>query len=124
MDSFIKQYEGKQEGALAQYLADKELMAAQGYFPVSQNWVPRRRVFLCVVGIILCPIFLTGVLILLFLLFTQPNGCMNVTYAQREKAQSPAYSMPTLDKTCPKCAELVKDAAAVCRFCNYEFASR
>ncbi|MFP3798660.1 zinc ribbon domain-containing protein [Paraburkholderia sp. SIMBA_027] len=25
------------------------------------------------------------------------------------------------DKTCPRCAESVKDAAKVCRFCGHEF---
>ena len=123
MEPFIKQYEGKQEVALAQYQADTNLMTAQGYFPVSQNWVPSKRVFLCVIGIILIPLGV-GVLILLLLLFTQPKGYLNVTYAYREKKQSPADTVPSPNKTCPKCAEAVKDAATVCRFCNHEFAPR
>jgi len=122
METWTKTYEGKQEVALAQYQADKDLMATQGYSPASQTWVPRKRVFLCVIGIILLPF--GGFLILLLLLFTQPKGYLNVTYVYRENTESPAYTVPALDKTCPKCAERVKDAATVCRFCNYEFAPR
>lgn len=121
MEPFIKQYEGKQEVALAQYQADTYLMDAQGYSPVSQNWVPSKRVLICVIGIILIP-FGVGILILLLLLFTQPKGYLNVTYAYREKKQSPADTVPSPEKICPKCAEAVKDAATVCRFCNHEFA--
>lgn len=31
---------------------------------------------------------------------------------------------PALDKKCPKCAELVKAEAQVCRFCSYEFVAQ
>ena len=122
MEPFIKQYEGKQEVALAQYQADTNLMAERDYFPVSQTWVPSKRVFLCVVGIILIP-FGVGILILLLLLFTQPKGYLNVTYKYREKTQSPIEVATAPLKTCPKCAEAVKAAATICRFCKYEFAA-
>ena len=30
---------------------------------------------------------------------------------------------PAKEKTCPQCAEQIKEAALVCRFCGYEFPS-
>ena len=29
--------------------------------------------------------------------------------------------MPNAEKICPRCAETVKSAALVCRYCGYEF---
>jgi hypothetical protein len=108
--------------ALALYQADANLMAEQGYFPVSQEWRPSPRVFRCVMGVILIPVGI-GIVILLTLLFTQNSkGCWTVQYAYREKAQSPVEAAGAPHKTCPRCAEEVRDAAAVCRFCNYQFA--
>jgi len=49
-------------------MGDDVLAARPGYFPVSQNWEPRTRVFLCVIGVIPLPLGV-GILILLHLLF-------------------------------------------------------
>ena len=35
---------------------------------------------------------------------------------------APTQASPGPEKTCPRCAESVKAAAKVCRFCNYDFA--
>jgi hypothetical protein len=123
LESIIKEWKGDQMAALSLYQADANLMAEQGYFPVSQEWKPSPRVFLCVIGIMLIPVGI-GIVILLSLLFTQNSkGCWTVKYAYREKTQSPFGLSTAPHKTCPKCAEEVKDAAAICRFCNYEFAA-
>jgi uncharacterized membrane protein YdbT with pleckstrin-like domain len=38
-----------------------------------------------------------------------------------EPASAPAQAPSGSEKICPRCAESVKAAAKVCRFCNYEF---
>jgi hypothetical protein len=123
LEHIVKEWKGDQMAALSLYQADADLMAAQGYFPVSQEWKPGSRVILGVIGVILIPLGI-GVFILLGLLFTKnPKGCWTVKYAYREKTQSPTEVATTPHKTCPRCAEEVRDAAAICRFCNHEFAA-
>jgi uncharacterized membrane protein YdbT with pleckstrin-like domain len=39
-----------------------------------------------------------------------------------EPALAPVQAAPGSEKICPRCAESVKAAAKMCRFCNYEFA--
>ena len=108
--------------ALSLYQADANLMAERGYFPIAQEWRPSPRVFRCVIGVILAPLGI-GIFMLLALLFTQNSkGCWTVKYVYREKTQSLVEAAAAPHKTCPRCAEEVKDAAAICRFCNYEFA--
>ncbi len=65
---------------------------------------------------------LLGCLGLFYVAFAQPKdssaGSSNATYVGNSALSRPR---PPATKTCPRCAEEVKDAAAVCRFCTYEF---
>jgi ribosomal protein L40E len=102
-------------------------MAAYYWYPVSQTYVPGnwRGVDWLVAFVAL--IFLVGILILAYMIAARPAGELVVIYEYRPPAPAPAAS-PTLveadGKICPRCAETVKSAAVVCRYCGHEFGSR
>ena len=92
-------------------------MAANGYFPSSQSFVP--GAWGCgnfIFALILC-FLLIGIIALIYMLLVKPDGVLSVTYEYRGTAASRAAA----EKTCPKCAEQVKAAASVCRFCGHQF---
>jgi len=99
----IRTYKGTQEQATRLFQADAAGMAAGGYLPTNQSWAPTRR-----------PI---RTILLFGLIFSQPTGALTVTYERRK------VSVEDEEKTCPQCAERVKAAALVCRFCGYQFPS-
>ena len=116
----IKTYTGSQAKATALYQADVSLMASQGYFPTSQSWVPgTRSASDFIVALLLC-FLLIGFIIFLYMLIVPPVGTLSVTYELRASPTNSAKE----EKTCPKCAEQVKAAALVCRFCSYQFTSK
>lgn len=118
--SIVKTYKGSQQGAIAAFQADAAKMAKQGYYPTSQAWAPGS--YGCgsfILALLLCFV-LIGILIFIYMLIVKPDGTLTVTYEYR--AQVAAPSAPASDeKTCPQCAEQVKAAAKVCRYCGHSF---
>lgn len=114
----VRTYKGTQEQAIAAFQDDAHKMAAQGYIPVSQTWAPGS--WGCggfILALLLCLIVI-GFIALIYMLIVKPDGSLTVTYEYRGVGQV-APAQP--EKTCPKCAETVKAAAVVCRFCGYDF---
>lgn len=113
----VKTYKGSQDEATRIFQEDVGVMAAKGYFPTSQSYAPGS--YGCgafIIALILC-FLIIGILILVYMLIVKPDGVLSVTYEFRGTAASRAQD----EKTCPKCAEQVKAAAQVCRFCGYQF---
>jgi hypothetical protein len=114
----VKTYKGSQTSAMEAFQADAATMASQGYFPTSQSWAPGQ--YGCgafIVALLLC-LILIGVLIFIYMLLVKPDGTLTVTYERKADVVTPP-AVP--EKTCPKCAERVKLAATVCRFCGHNF---
>lgn len=120
--SVIKIYPGNQTQAMLAFQADSAMMATQGYAPTSQTWVAGSHgcgtflvaLVLCVIGV--------GIFIFFYLLMVPPPGNLSVTYELRAFSGGPVGAFPEAEKTCPKCAERVRVAASVCRYCGYNFA--
>ncbi len=116
----VVRYNGNQEQATALFQAAAPKMAIKGYYPESQTWTPGS--YGCgsfILALLLCFI-LIGVLVFIFMLIVPPAGTLTVTYRRRKSSDS-AESTPVDEKTCPRCAEQVKAAAKICRFCNHDF---
>lgn len=109
----IRTYSGNQAQATARFKVDAAAMSAEGYFPTQQVWSPGQwSAGQFVVAVILC-FFLIGFIALIYMLIVKPDGMLTVTYEQRTDLAD--------EKTCPVCAERIKAAATVCRFCGYKF---
>lgn len=111
--TIVKTYRGNQAQATKEFKEDAERMSRKGYVPTNQVWSPGS--YGCgsfVIALLLCFV-LIGILIFVYMLIVKPAGTLTVTYALAPKVDP--------EKVCPKCAERVKAAAQVCRFCGHEF---
>ena len=111
--TIVKTYVGDQQSAANAYQEDSVKMATTGYVPTSQVWTP--GTYGCgafLFALLLCFV-LIGILVFIYMLIVKPAGTLTVTYTIAAR-QDP-------EKTCPQCAERVKAAAAVCRYCGHKF---
>lgn len=113
--TIVKTYKGKQQNATSEYMEDAGRMSKKGYSPISQVWTAGSYSFSSFLfALLLCLVFI-GILVFIYMLIVKPAGTLTVTYALAQRADP--------EKVCPKCAERVKAAAAVCRFCSHPFES-
>lgn len=117
----VKTYKGSQQKATQLFQEDALEMAEKGYFPTSQSYTPGSYgcgAFL--LALLLC-VLIIGIIAFIYMLIVKPDGVLSVTYEYRIPTAQKIFSNE--EKTCPQCAEQVKAAAKLCRFCGYEFHS-
>ena len=117
----VKTYKGNQARASEIYQKDAVIMAEKGYVPTSQSWA--QGSYGCgsfLLALLLCFI-LIGFIIFIYMLLVKPEGTLSVTYELQKDNSKPLVTSE--EKTCPRCAEQVKLAAKVCRFCGHNFDS-
>lgn len=118
--TIVETYRGSQAKAQKLFLKDAEKKAEKGYKPVSEQW--EQGSYGCgsfLLALLLCLVII-GFIVFIYMLIVKPPGTLTVTYALQEDPDEVSTSS---EKTCPRCAEQVKSAAVVCRFCGHEFSS-
>lgn len=88
----VKTYRGREKQATAAFRKDAAIMAAQGYFPTSQNYSAGS--YGCgsfLLAALLCFV-LIGIIVFIYMLIVKPAGVLTVTYEHR--AKEPLASPP------------------------------
>ena len=116
-----KTYRGSQNSATAAFQADASKMAESGYFPTSQMWAPGSYGCGAFVLALILSVVLIGIIAFIYMLIVKPDGTLSVTYELRERPEDLLTRSASDSRICPRCAETVKAAALVCRYCGHEF---
>jgi len=86
----VKTYHGHEQQATALFRNDSEVMAAQGYYPTSQNFTQGSySAASFVVAVLLCFVCV-GIIAFIYMLIVKPPGVLNVTYEYKQDELAPS----------------------------------
>lgn len=118
----IRKYEGNQNSAFSKFEKDAERMSSWGYAPISQSWAPGS--YGCgsfLLALLLC-LIIVGFIVFIYMLIVKPDGVLTVTYElKNHKISESSEPVEAGEKLCPQCAETIKSAAKICRYCGHSF---
>lgn len=113
-DALVRTYRGRTpEQAVLAMQSEVGHLRSAGFEPKEQIWAQGQWGAGMFVLAVVLAVVLIGLVVLLFLIVVKPEGSLTVTY--RRVADDDT-------RPCPRCAEKIKDAAKICRYCNLELA--
>jgi len=80
----VKTYKGTQSTASAEFQKDAPIMAAQHYYPTSQNFAEGAYGCKSFLFALLLFVVLIGIVIFIYMLLVKPKGTLTVVYEYRE----------------------------------------
>ncbi len=87
-------YKGSAADALASFRAESMEMAEEGYYPISQCWLPGEYSYwLVALAMLLCLITI-GIVFVLWMLLAKPRGTLVVNYELSADAVDPREAPP------------------------------
>ncbi len=92
--TIVKTYQGREQAATQAFKIDAAAMAAKGYRPTSQQYVPGS--YGCgsfILAALLCFV-LIGIIVFIYMLLVKPAGVLTVTYEYRTQAATPPITAP------------------------------
>ena len=120
-ETISRRYHGSPDASNRRYRKEAKRLARKGWSPVSERYEQGSwGIFAFLVALLLC-LILIGILVFIYMLIVKPKGkgVLYVTYERPVELDEDEEEDEL--KTCPECAESVRDAARICRYCRYEF---